>query len=80
METIIACIIITIILLIAAPYLIWSAIKIIPRLLWACSKVMSGLIMLIILIYVAGMIIEYNEASMEKKNENIPPAIINEEN
>jgi len=80
METLIVGVVIAMILLIAAPYMLWSAILLIPRLFWACSKVMTCLILLGIFAYGANMLIEHNAAKMEKKIENAPRTIIIEEN
>jgi hypothetical protein len=80
METLIVGVIIAIVLLIAAPYLVWSAIILIPRLFWACSKVMTCLILLGIFGYGVNMLIEHNAAKMEREIKNAPRAIIIEEN
>jgi len=80
METIIVGFVIAMILLIAAPYMVWSAIILIPRLFWACSKVMTCLILLGIFGYGTSMLIEHNAAKMEKEIKNAPRAIIIEEN
>tara|TARA_R110002096_G_scaffold138273_8_gene291866 strand:+ start:952 stop:1194 length:243 start_codon:yes stop_codon:yes gene_type:complete len=80
METLIVGVIIAIVLLIAAPYLVWSAIILIPRIFWACSKVMTCLILLGIFGYGVNMLIEHNAAKMGREIENAPRATIIEEN
>ncbi len=80
METIIVGVVIAIVLLIAAPYVIWSAIILIPRLFWACSKVMTCLILLGIFGYSVNMLIEHNDAKMDEEIKNAPRATIIKEN
>jgi len=81
METLIIIFVIAIMLLIAAPYIVWSAITLIPRLLWACSKIMAVLILLIIFGYGVSMIIEYKgtevDTKIEKETEKSPQSIKN---
>lgn len=81
METLIIGVVIAIILLIAAPYMIWSAIILIPRLLWACSKLVTILILFGIFLYGVSMIAEYKDTEVdtkiEKETEKSPRAIIN---
>ena len=67
MESIIVGVAIAIVLMIAAPYMVWSAIIIIPRLLWVCSKVMTFLILLGIFGYLANMLIEHNASKLEEE-------------
>ncbi len=80
METIIVGVVIAIVLLIAAPYVIWSAIILIPRLFWACSKVMTCLILLGIFGYGVNMLVEHNDAKMDEEIKNAPRATIIKEN
>lgn len=80
METLIVGVVIAIVLLIAAPYVVWSAIILIPRLFWACSKAMTCLILLGIFGYGVNMLIEHNAAKLEEDIKNAPRATIIEEN
>ena len=80
METLILGGVIAIVLLIAAPYVVWSAIILIPRLFWACSKVMTCLILLGIFGYGVNMLIEHNASKLEEDIKNAPRATIIEEN
>jgi hypothetical protein len=81
MEALIIGGIIAIVLLIAAPYMIWSAIILIPRLLWACSKAMTVLILLVVFGYGVSMIVEYKDTEVdtkiEKETEKSPQSIKN---
>ena len=76
MEALIIIFVIAIMLLIAAPYIVWSAITLIPRLFWACSKIMAVLILLIIFGYGVSMIIEFEDTELEvKENLENPPLV-----
>ena len=72
MEMIIIAIVIAVLMLIAAPYVIWRVVTFLPRLLWACSKTAAALLICGVIGFGIYTIGKHNEEKLEEVEEVAP--------